>query len=564
VSSTEITIRVAGSAPDGRVIGLIDQDRKVHRQTPSFSRELLGSVDSEGIVRLEDGESVGEPIAMIAGTRVVKPSLDPATAPVLGFINDAGEIRPAGSDRVLGIVDGADPVGMAFFALAFRKLIVEIDELEAEVRAAKNKHAHRDRIRKRAESLTDSDVLGDVTELIARLARLDAEIEAEVGERRAAKERLAAEAESLADSTDWKATGERYKALFEEWKTIGSAGKEADEALWAQFSSARDRFTKRRSADFEQRQAVRAVAKERKEALIAQAEAAVSGENLDFRSVGDKLRDVQSKWKDAGSAGRTDDDELWGRLQAITKPFYEQRSARFTENQHLKEALVARAEELSASSDWNATANALKALQTEWKTIGTAGREADEALWTKFRAANQAFFGKRGEVATTQRQDFASNLAAKMELVKKAQQLRWSIDPFGAANEAKQLQAQWKEIGPVPREKSDEIWTQFREACDKIFTNVQSARNRRENEWEDRLKEAMDRKLEQFGEVLRSIDRDQEQLDRLTEQHKAKPTPDLEKRIKEVEARIKDKQKRSDDIEESLFQIRDKVHGAAS
>jgi hypothetical protein len=318
VSSTEITIRVAGSAPDGRVIGLIDQDRKVHRQTPSFSRELLGSVDSEGIVRLEDGESVGEPIAMIAGTRVVKPSLDPATAPVLGFINDAGEIRPAGSDRVLGIVDGADPVGMAFFALAFRKLIVEIDELEAEVRAAKNKHAHRDRIRKRAESLTDSDVLGDVTELIARLARLDAEIEAEVGERRAAKERLAAEAESLADSTDWKATGERYKALFEEWKTIGSAGKEADEALWAQFSSARDRFTKRRSADFEQRQAVRAVAKERKEALIAQAEAAVSGENLDFRSVGDKLRGPDRRRRALGPVAGNHQ----ALLRAALRPFH--------------------------------------------------------------------------------------------------------------------------------------------------------------------------------------------------------------------------------------------------
>jgi hypothetical protein len=562
VSSPEIAIRVAGSAPDGRVIGLIDEDRKVHRQTPSFSRELLGSVDIDGIVRLEDGQEVGEPIAMIAGTRIVKPSLDPATAPVFGFINDAGEIRPSGSDRVLGVVDGANPLGMAFFALAYRKLVAEIGELEKEVRAAKNKHSYRDRIRKRADSLTDSDVLGDVTELIAGLAKLDAEIEAEVGERRAAKERLAAEAESLAESTDWKATGERYKALFEEWKTVGSAGKEADEALWAQFSSARDRFNKRRSADFEQRQATRAAAKERKEALIAAAEAAVSGENLDFRSVGDKLRDVQAKWKEAGSAGRTDDDELWGRLQAITKPFYERRSAQFTENQHLKEALITRAEELSSSSDWNATANALKALQAEWKTIGTAGRDADEALWTKFRAANQAFFGKRGEVAATQRQDFAANLAAKMELVKKAQQLRWSIDPYGAANETKQLQAQWKEIGPVPREKSDEIWTLFREACDKIFANVQSARNRRENEWEDRLKEAMDRKLEQFGEVLRSIDRDQEQLDRLTEQLKSKPSPELQKRVKEVEARIKDKKKRSDEIEESLFQIRDKVHGA--
>lgn len=562
VSVTEITIRVAGSAPGGRVIGLIDQDRKVHRQTPSFTRELLGMVDADGIVRVEDGQDVGEPIAMIAGTRVVKPSLDPATAPVLGFINDAGEIRPSGSDRVLGVVDGADPLGMAYFALAFRRLAAEIEELEAEVRAARNKFSYRDRIQKRAESLTDSDVLGDVTLLIAQLARLDSEIEAEVGDRKSAKERLVAEAESLAESTDWKATGERFKALFEQWKTVGSAGKEADEALWAQFSSARETFNKRRSADFEQRQSVRAAARERKEALIAQAEAILGAETIEFRSAGDKLRDIQAKWKEAGSAGRIDDDELWGRLQAITKPFYERRSAQYTENQHAKEALVARAEELSNSDDWHSTANALKALQAEWKTIGTAGREADEVLWTKFRAANQAFFGKRSEVASARTSDLATNLAAKLELVKKAQQLRWAADAYSAANEAKTLQAQWKEIGPVPREKSDEIWKQFREACDKIFANVQSARNRRESEFTDRLKEAMDRKLEQFGEILRSIDRDQEQLDRLTAQQKTKATPDLEKRIKEVTNRINDKQKRSNEIEESLFQIRDKVHGA--
>ena len=308
---------------------------------------------------------------------------------------------------------------------------------------------------------------------------------------------------------------------------------------------------------------MRATAKTRKEELIALAESIVQSENIDFRSAGDKLRDIQSKWKEAGSAGRTDDDELWGRLQTTTRPFYEQRSSKYTENQQTKEALIAKAEELSTSDDWNATANALKALQAEWKTIGTAGREADEALWTKFRAANQAFFGKRGEVAESRKQDFAANLAAKMDLVKKAQQLRWATDAHAAATDARELQAQWKAIGPVPREKSDDIWNQFRESCDSIFANVQSARNHHESEFSDRLKDAMNRKLEQFGEVLRSIDRDQEQLDRLNEQLKVKATPDLEKRVKEVEERIKDKQKRSDEIEESLFQIRDKVHGAA-
>lgn len=561
MSENEVTIRIAGS-PGGRVIGVIDAERKVFRQTPSFTRELLGAIDADGIVRIEDGQEVGEPIAMIVGTRTTLPALDPSTAKVLGFINDEGEIRPSGSDRVLGIVDGADPVGMAFFALAFRRLQVEVTELETEVRAAKNKYAMRDRLQKRAETLTDSDVLGDVSVLIAQLARLDAEIESESGERLAAKERLATEAESLTESTDWKATGEKYKALFEEWKTVGSAGKEADEALWARFNSARDQFNKRRSADFELRQATRGAAKEKKEAIIAEAEALVAPEQIEYRSVGDKLRALQAQWKEAGSAGRTDDDELWNRLQTITKPFYEARSTQFTANQQAKEALVAKATELAAGTDFNATSNALKALQGEWKAIGTAGREQDEALWQQFRAANNEFFNRKHEVTEHRKQDLGANLVAKADLVRKAQQLRWAPDAFAAANEAKDLQAKWKTIGPVPREKSDDLWKLFRDACDKIFANVQSARNRRESDWNDRMKEAMDRKLEQLGEILRSMDRDQEQLDRLKGQVAAKPSADLDRRIKEIESRIKDKQKRSEQVETSLFEIRDKVHGA--
>jgi hypothetical protein len=562
VSDSEISIRVAGSAPGGRVIGLIDSERKIHRQTPSFTRELLGSVDADGIVRLEDGQEVGEPIAIITGTRIVPPTLDTSTAPVLGFVNDEGEIRPAGSDRVLGVVDGANPLGMGFFALAYRRLVTEIDELEAEIRAAKSRLGFREKLQKRAESLTDSDVLGDLTALVARLARLDEEIASEAAEKKAAKERIAAEAESLADSTEWKATGEKMKALFEEWKGIGSAGKDADEALWAQFSSARERFNKRRSTDFEQRQATRAVAKSAKEALIERATDIVAGDELDYRSASDKLRDVQAKWKEAGSAGRSDDDALWTRLQEVTKPFYEKRTAWYAENEAKKRELITKAQELSTSDDWNATANALKALQAEWKTIASAGREGDEKLWTEFRAANQAFFGRRGEVAKVRDTNYAENLAAKQEIVKRAQQLRWAGDPFAAANEAQELQAKWKEIGPVPRDQSDALWKTFREACDKIFANIQSERNRRESEFTDRLKDAMDRKLEQFGDILRSIDRDEETLNRLKEQLAAKPTPDLERRVKELSSRLKDKQKRADDVEKSLFDIRDKVHGA--
>lgn len=562
----EIAIRIAG-APSGRVIGVVDAARTVFAQSPSFTRERLGTIDPEGIVRLpgKDGE-VGEPVAILDGIRIVAPTADKATAPVLGFVNDAGEVRPAGSDRVLGIVDGADPLGMAFFALGFRRLVLEVQEHERDAPVVKNKQALREKIQRRAESLPTADVLGDVGSLVARLDALAASLDSELASRRAEKERLVAESEALADSTDWRGTSEAMRAHMERWKQIGSAGKEADDTLWGRFRSSRDAFHTRRKAHFEERETQWAGAKTAKELLIARAQAIIVADPRDYRVAGEQLRDVQAQWKAAGSAGRANDDAYWAQLQAVTRPFYDERAAWWAENATRKEALVARAEELSGSTEINSTANALKALQAEWKTIGTAGKETDDALWTRFRAANQGFFDRRTTAVAEQSRNLEENLAKKLQLVKRAQQLRWAPEAREAANEAKALQAEWKAIGPVPRERSDVLWKEFREACDKIFANVASARARAESDFTDRLKDAMDRKLEQFGEILRSMDRDQEQLDRVQSQLTALPESDprrveLQRRVKELSGRVADKQRRSDDIERSLFDIRDKIAG---
>ena len=562
----EIAVRIAG-APNGRVIGVVDAARTVFAQSPSFTRERLGTVDPEGIVRLpaKDGEA-GEPVAIIDGTRIVAPTADEATSPALGFVDDAGEVRPAGSDRVLGIVDGADPIGMAFFALGFRRLVLEIQELERDAPVVKNKQALREKIQRRVVTLPDADVLGDIDALVLRLGALDLSLDTELATRRAEKERLVAESEALADSTDWRGTSEAMRAHMDRWKQIGSAGKDADDALWGRFRGSRDAFHTRRKVHFEERESQWAGAKTAKELLIARAQAIVSADPRDFRVAGEQLRDVQAQWKAAGSAGRANDDVYWGQLQATTRPFYDERAAWWADNAARKEALVVRAEELSGSTEINQTANALKGLQAEWKTIGTAGKEADDILWTRFRAANQGFFDRRTTAVAEQSRNLEENLAKKLQLVKRAQQLRWAPEAREAADEARGIQAEWKAIGPVPRERSDAIWGEFREACDKIFANVASARARAESDFTDRLKDAMDRKLEQFGEVLRSMDRDQEQLDRVQGQLTplAEDDPrrvDLQRRVKELAGRVADKQRRSDDIERSLFDIRDKIAG---
>ena len=67
----------------------------------------------------------------------------------------------------------------------------------------------------------------------------------------AAKEKLAAEAEEIAEnSTEWKAAGDRIRAILEEWKQIKGIDRKTDDALWKRYSRARDSFNRRRGSHF--------------------------------------------------------------------------------------------------------------------------------------------------------------------------------------------------------------------------------------------------------------------------------------------------------------------------
>lgn len=430
--------------------------------------------------------------------------------------------------------------------------------LFAEVAAAPHKVYLLGRVRKATAAAGEG-------ELAERLKGLEAEILEQIAQRKAAKEALCERAEALKDSTAWKATGDAYKALFEEWKQVGAAGRELDDQLWARFNEARGAFNSRRSKHFEEREQVWAANKEVKEALVAEAEALQ--QSTDWKATAEKIRGLQERWKAAGSAGRERDEALWGRFNAAKQVFFDARAAAWEENRKRKEALVADAEALKDSTDWRTTGDAMKAMQAEWKTIGPAGREHEDALWTRFRAATQAFFDRRGSTFAERSKNERENLARKQEIAERAEALAYSGDALAAAREAKELQAQWKETGPVPREQSDALWARFRGACDKIFEHASGERDRQQNEWHMRMREALGRKREQLNALRESITHDEANIERwrstlstLQPGGKAEEIgKGLEDKIIDVMNRIRDKQARVEDLRASINDIEAKL-----
>ena len=188
------------------------------------------------------------------------------------------------------------------------------------------------------------------------------------------------------------------------------------------------------------------------------------------------LHDIQERWKSVAEAPRAQAQALWHRyrqaadpIQARLREFFSHRNEERKGNLEKKLALIARAEQLADSTDWIKTADELKKLQAEWQQVGPVPRQETRATWKQFRDACDRFFTRRNADLAERKETWSANLAQKEALCVRAEELAASRDWDKSAAEIRRLQAEWKTIGPVRRNKSETIWQRFRGACDTFF-----------------------------------------------------------------------------------------------
>jgi hypothetical protein len=137
---------------------------------------------------------------------------------------------------------------------------------------------------------------------------------------RVVKERLAAEAEGLAASTDWGATAGRFRDMMKEWKAVGPAPRDVEETLWKRFRGAQDQFFGARdeaNAELEREFAANAEVKER---LLVEAEALLpplQSREGDLETAKRAFRDLAERWDAAGKVPRSRIKELEGRMRKV-------------------------------------------------------------------------------------------------------------------------------------------------------------------------------------------------------------------------------------------------------
>jgi hypothetical protein len=210
------------------------------------------------------------------------------------------------------------------------------------------------------------------------------------------------------------------------------------------------------------------------EELSRQMEALKDEANLEV--AGRRMRELQGRWKQVALAPRAQGEAMWRRFKTAQDEVFNRTSAHFAaqneeraQNLARKQALCEQAAALADSSDWVKTAAAIQALQAEWKTIGPVSRGHEKAVWERFRGACDHFFTRRQEDLKKRKEDWNANFARKEALCLRAEALAESTDWDAAIAEVKQLQADWKTIGPVRKSKSEAVWQRFRAACDRLF-----------------------------------------------------------------------------------------------
>ncbi|WP_077041380.1 DUF349 domain-containing protein [Rhodococcus sp. MTM3W5.2] len=218
----------------------------------------------------------------------------------------------------------------------------------------------------------------------------------------------------------------------------------------------------------------------RKEELAAEAEQ-IGAESTQWKAAGDRLREILDEWKTIRGVDRKVDDALWKRYSKAREAFNRRRGAHFAELDRdrasakvVKEELVVRAEALSDSTDWGPTAAAFRDLLTEWKAAGRAPRDADDALWKRFKGAQDVFFAARNAAASERDAEFDENATAKEALLREFGDINPEKDLEAARAALRDLQDKWDAIGKVPRERMHDLEGKLRAIEKKVRDAVDS------------------------------------------------------------------------------------------
>ena len=283
----------------------------------------------------------------------------------------------------------------------------------------------------------------------------------------------------LEKQEDVKVTFPEFRSIQDRWKAVGPVPVQNFRNLNETYQLYVEKFydmvninRELRDLDFKKNLEAKTAFCEEAEALAQRSDVVEA-----FR----ELQKLHEQWKDYGPVEKQYRESIWERFKAATAVINRNYQAHFEGLKEQQEAnLVAKtalcekaeaiaAAEMANANEWNAATKTLEEIQKEWRGIGFASKKDNQKIYDRFRAACDAFFARKKEFYAGFKESINENLARKLAICEQAEALKDSTDWKATADTLIDLQKQWKEIGAVPRQKSDALWKRFRAACDSFF-----------------------------------------------------------------------------------------------
>ena len=212
-----------------------------------------------------------------------------------------------------------------------------------------------------------------------------------------------------------------------------------------------------------------------------------------------ELQKLHEQWKEYGPVAKQFREDIWNRFKAATavinkkyQAYFEGQKEQYAENLAAKTLLCEKVEaiaekEIKSSGEWNDCTKEIEEIQKQWKGIGYASKKENQRIYERFRAACDKFFDRKREFYSAYKDEMNDNLQKKIALCEAAEALKTSTAWKKTTDQLINLQKQWKEIGAVPRKKSEALWKRFRAACDEFF-NERDKQAKPENDYYGNLK----------------------------------------------------------------------------
>ncbi len=294
------------------------------------------------------------------------------------------------------------------------------------------------------------------------------------------KKAIIEELKALVDGQDDVSTSfPIFRELQDRWRSTGPVPASAFRDINSTYQFNVERFYDKVKINRELRDLDFQKNLEAKEKFCEAAEKLAENENI--VNAFNELQKLHEQWKEFGPVAKEFRDSIWARFQAATsvinkryQSHFEELKGKQKENLAAKEVLCEKVEEIAAreissSDEWNSCAKEIEAIQADWRKIGFATKKDNQKIYDRFRAACDAFYGRKREYYSQFRNEMDANVDKKMDLIRQAEELKTSTDWKKTTEKFIELQKQWKEIGAVPRKKSEQLWKQFRAACDAFF-----------------------------------------------------------------------------------------------